>query len=101
MDHLVHLDHDAPILGYPETLGFYLRVEHLELARPVFTNAIVPMNAATLHTIGPIHIRMHAGKHCINLATIEDTLVAKKIGQMSTALMSQINDCLKVALDLP
>ena len=38
---------------------------------------------------------------CINLATIEDTLVARKIGQLSPALMQQVNDCLKVALELP
>lgn len=38
---------------------------------------------------------------CINLATIEDSLVARKIGQLSPVLMQQVNDCLKVALELP
>ena len=37
---------------------------------------------------------------CINLAMIEDTLVARKIGQLSLALMHQVDDCLKVALEL-
>jgi hypothetical protein len=44
---------------------------------------------------------MNSVLSCINLATIEDTLVAKKIGLMSAALMHQVNDCLKAALDLP
>jgi mRNA interferase MazF len=38
---------------------------------------------------------------CINIATIEETLVAKKIGQMSNAIMNQVNNCLGVALELP
>ncbi len=38
---------------------------------------------------------------CINLYTINDSFVAKKIGVLSVALMQQVNDCLKVALDLP
>lgn len=38
---------------------------------------------------------------CINLYTINESFVAKKIGSLSAALMQQINDCLKVALELP
>jgi mRNA interferase MazF len=38
---------------------------------------------------------------CINLATIEEALMARKIGHRPPALMRQVNDCLKVALDLP
>jgi mRNA interferase MazF len=38
---------------------------------------------------------------CINLATIEDTLVAKKIGRLSVAMMHQVSDCLRIAFDLP
>jgi len=37
---------------------------------------------------------------CINLATISDTLIAKKIGQLSPALLKRLNDALKVALDV-
>jgi mRNA interferase MazF len=37
---------------------------------------------------------------CINLATVEDSVVAKKIGALSAALMQKVNDCLKAALDI-
>ena len=36
----------------------------------------------------------------VNLATISETVVARKIGQLPVALMQQLNDCLKVALDI-
>ena len=38
---------------------------------------------------------------CINLATIEETLIARKIGQLPPAVMQKVNACLKAALDLP
>ena len=38
---------------------------------------------------------------CGKLFTIHETLVRKKIGVLSVALMRTIDDCLKAALDLP
>lgn len=38
---------------------------------------------------------------CGKLFTIHEGLVRKKIGVLSPALMLKINDCLKVALELP
>lgn len=38
---------------------------------------------------------------CINLATIDENLFARTIGQLSTTLMQQVDVCLKRALDLP
>jgi mRNA interferase MazF len=38
---------------------------------------------------------------CNNLATIEQNLVAKVIGTLSAALLGQLNDCLKAALEVP
>jgi mRNA interferase MazF len=38
---------------------------------------------------------------CNNLATIEEMLIAKKIGSLPDVLMQKINDCLKAALQLP
>jgi mRNA interferase MazF len=46
-------------------------------------------------------LRQDSVVSCINLATISGSLVAKKIGQHSPALMQQVNNCLKVALELP
>jgi mRNA interferase MazF len=37
---------------------------------------------------------------CLNLATIEDSLMAKKIGAMSGPQMQKVNDCLKAALHI-
>jgi mRNA interferase MazF len=38
---------------------------------------------------------------CSNLFTVHEDRVRKKIGELSDALMRQINDCLKAALELP
>ena len=37
---------------------------------------------------------------CGNLFTVHEDLVCRKIGDLSGALMQQVNDCLKVALQL-
>ena len=46
-------------------------------------------------------LRQDSVVSCINIATIEETLVARKIGQFSVAMMQRDNNCLKVALELP
>jgi mRNA interferase MazF len=38
---------------------------------------------------------------CVNVATIDGGLVAKKIGQLPVALMQRVDGSLKVALGLP
>ncbi len=38
---------------------------------------------------------------CINLATILEALIAKKIGHFSPVQMQRVNDCPKVALEIP
>jgi mRNA interferase MazF len=38
---------------------------------------------------------------CNNLATIEQTLINRKIGNLSAAMMQKIDACLKAALGLP
>jgi mRNA interferase MazF len=38
---------------------------------------------------------------CNNVATIEQALVARVIGSLSDALMRQVNDALKAALEIP
>jgi mRNA interferase MazF len=38
---------------------------------------------------------------CGNLFTVHEDRVRKKIGELPDALMRQINDCLKAALELP
>jgi hypothetical protein len=37
---------------------------------------------------------------CGNLFTVHEDLVRRKIGDLSGALMQQVNDCLKAALQL-
>lgn len=38
---------------------------------------------------------------CGNLFTLHEDLVRRKIGDLSAALMQQVNDCVKAALELP
>jgi len=38
---------------------------------------------------------------CNNLATIEQSLIAKVIGDLGSAMMQQVDDCLKIVLELP
>jgi mRNA-degrading endonuclease toxin of MazEF toxin-antitoxin module len=38
---------------------------------------------------------------CINLATIETSRIDRVIGRLTAALMRQIDECLKRALDIP
>jgi mRNA interferase MazF len=38
---------------------------------------------------------------CNNLATIEQSLIDKVIGSLPVALMQQLNECLRAALELP
>ena len=47
---------------------------------------------------GLLHDSLISGN---NLATIEQTLIARTIGSLSAATMARVNDCLKAALDLP
>jgi mRNA interferase MazF len=46
-------------------------------------------------------LRQDSVVSCINLATIDDTLVAKRIGQLSAPLLQRLDICLKAALGLP
>lgn len=45
-------------------------------------------------------LRQDSVVSCINLATIEDRLVARKIGEFSPAMMQKVNECLKAALSI-
>jgi len=38
---------------------------------------------------------------CINLATIDQALLDRKIGSLPPSVMAQVDGCLKVALGLP
>ena len=39
--------------------------------------------------------------NCVNLYTMDQGKILRKLGSLSAALMWQVNDCLKVVLDLP
>lgn len=45
-------------------------------------------------------LRQNSIVTCINLATINGSVVAKKIGQLPPALLQKVDDCLKAALGL-
>jgi mRNA-degrading endonuclease toxin of MazEF toxin-antitoxin module len=79
-------------------------------------NTVVAQITSTLSRTGdaahlPIHISTADGKltgllrnsvvSCNNVNTIDQNLIPRKIGEMSPAMMRQINDCLKAALGIP
>jgi mRNA interferase MazF len=39
--------------------------------------------------------------NCVNLLTLDKGKVLRKLGTLPASLMHRVNDCLKVALDLP
>jgi mRNA interferase MazF len=46
-------------------------------------------------------LKTNSAVKCGKLYTIHEDHIPKKIGKLSSALMLQINDCLKAALELP
>jgi mRNA interferase MazF len=46
-------------------------------------------------------LRQDSVVNCVNLLTVEQSRILHVIGSLSGALMRQINDCLKAALELP
>jgi mRNA interferase MazF len=46
-------------------------------------------------------LRQDSVINCINLLTIEQSRILHTIGQLSTAGMHKVNDCLRAALELP
>jgi mRNA interferase MazF len=50
---------------------------------------------------GRTGLRQNSMVQCENLLTYDQRLILTKIGELSSALLSHINDCIKTALDLP
>ncbi len=46
-------------------------------------------------------LRKNSIVSCVYLATIDEALVAKRVGRLANTLMMQVEGCLKVALELP
>jgi mRNA-degrading endonuclease toxin of MazEF toxin-antitoxin module len=46
-------------------------------------------------------LRNDSALNCINLLTVEQTRIVATIGLFSPAMMQKVNNCLKVALELP
>ncbi len=46
-------------------------------------------------------LRQDSVVNCVNLLTLDQSKVLRKLGVMSAGLMQQVNVCLKAALDLP
>ncbi|HMV50623.1 MAG TPA: type II toxin-antitoxin system PemK/MazF family toxin [Blastocatellia bacterium] len=46
-------------------------------------------------------LRQDSVVNCVNLLTLDKDKVLKKLGTLPDALMQQVNDCLKSALELP
>jgi hypothetical protein len=57
-----------------EALWFDDGVNHVPLARPVFTDTFVAADSAAFHTIGPIHIGMQEEKQEVEIALVESVV---------------------------
>src|ERR1700742_4772772 len=71
VDDLVDLDDDAAVGGGAEFYRLDVRIEHLELARPVFADGLVSVDTTAFHAIWPVDVGVHRGQHRVDLATIE------------------------------
>ena len=55
--HLVHLDHDSPVIGRRDSLGLDPRLDRFELALPVGADLLAPLDVSALPAVGPANIR--------------------------------------------
>jgi mRNA interferase MazF len=62
------------------------------------TQVLIELNTADGTQAG---VQFDSVVNCVNLVTLEKKRVLAKIGSLTQALMLQVNDALKVALELP
>jgi hypothetical protein len=68
---LVNLNHDTAVWLGTEGLRFDKRVDEAPLARPICSHALVSIDVAALHGVGPLHVRVHHRKYRIDVARVE------------------------------
>ena len=57
-----------------KTLRVNTRVQHFPLARPVVSDSLVALNIASIHAVGPSHVRSHAGQAAVDVAGVEGAI---------------------------
>src|SRR5712675_286267 len=67
----MNVDDDAPEVILADMNGVDLGIDHAPLPRPVRTNALMAIDAPSFHAVRPIHVRMHGGENCIDVAVVE------------------------------
>lgn len=113
---------DVVLLDHPFSSGVGSKVRPVLVVQgdqdnARLTNTIVAMITRTIHRVGQtdtqllIDITTREGQatglraasvvNCSNLFTVNEQLVGRKIGMLSPAIMRQVNECLKAALELP
>lgn len=81
------------------------------------TNTIVAMITRTVHRVGKVDtqlliditteeglatgLKVTSAVNCSSLFTVNESLVRRRIGELSPVLMRQVNDCLRAALGMP
>jgi hypothetical protein len=65
---LVNLNQDTPVWLATEGLGFDKRIDEAPLARPIRSHAIVSIDVAALHAVGPLHVRVLHRKYRFDVA---------------------------------
>lgn len=113
---------DVVLLDHPfsDATGSKVRpvlVVQADSRNAILTNTVVAMITKNLSRVGvdPTQLlidlstadgqqsglNVNSAVTCGNLFTVHENRIRKKIGALSAVLLQKINDCLKVALELP
>ena len=68
---LVNAYSDASGFVWGKAHRVYVRIDHAPLAGPVGTYAIMAMDDAALHAIGPDHVGTHRGQGAVEVPCVE------------------------------
>jgi mRNA interferase MazF len=113
---------DVVLLDHPFSTGVGSKVRPVLVVQgdrdnARLTSTIVAMITRTIHRVSQVDtqllidittqegkgtgLRATSAVNCSNLFTVSEQLLRKKIGELPPALMQQVNQCLKAALDIP
>lgn len=62
------------------------------------TQVLIDLNSPDGQQSG---LRFDSVVNCVNLVTLDKTKILRRLGNLTNALMTRVNDALKAALDLP
>jgi hypothetical protein len=78
-DELVDIDDGAVPIVFVERLGFDVRVDGLELPRPVPADLVVAVQASAVDRVGPVDVGLEACKRGIDVSLVEGGIEAADV----------------------